>query len=117
MQEQRPLLLVAYGPDGIAPLRAALEWAPLQAHASTNPITLVYAADSMPSAAFVKDWDQWRDFGVTVLPMFLHIFDENAPEGGAVFEPDSLTPATADGAGAPLSLSLRMLRVNDTVIE
>jgi hypothetical protein len=30
MEGGRPLLAIAMGPKGIAPLRAALEWAPVQ---------------------------------------------------------------------------------------
>ena len=45
MEDQRDLLLVAMG-EGIAPIRAALDWVPVQAHATRSSVTLVYEADS-----------------------------------------------------------------------
>ena len=41
---------------GIAPLRAALEWTPVQAHATAHKVNLFYAAKSATSAAYLKDW-------------------------------------------------------------
>ena len=52
------------GPRGIAPLRAVLEWTPVQAHATAHQVTLLYACQSAASAAFIKDWDSWREAGV-----------------------------------------------------
>ncbi len=49
----------------MGPLRAALEWTPVQAHATANPVTLFYVAQGQQSAAYLADWDQWREAGVS----------------------------------------------------
>ena len=36
--------------------RAALEWTPVQAHATAHKVNLFYAASSATSAAYLKDW-------------------------------------------------------------
>ena len=41
LEESRPLLMVGVGCRGMAPLRAVLSWAPVQAHATTQRIALV----------------------------------------------------------------------------
>lgn len=56
MEDARNLLLVGAGCRGIAPLRAALEWTPVQAHATAHRVSLVYVAPSALSAAYLKDW-------------------------------------------------------------
>ena len=53
------------GARGMGPLRAALEWTPVQAHATANPVTLYYITQSQQSAAYLADWDQWRNAGVS----------------------------------------------------
>ena len=50
----------------MGPLRAALEWTPIQAHATANPVTLFYLVQCQQSAAYLADWDQWRAAGVSV---------------------------------------------------
>ena len=52
------------GARGMGPLRAALEWTPVQAHATANPVTLFCVAQGQQSAAYLADWDQWREAGV-----------------------------------------------------
>ena len=63
-EDSRPLLLIGMGARGMGPLRAALEWTPVQAHATANPVTLFYVAQGQQSAAYLADWDQWREAGV-----------------------------------------------------
>lgn len=72
-EDSRPLLLIGMGARGMGPLRAALEWTPVQAHATANPVTLVYAAQCQQGAAYIADWDQWREAGVgnLLLPLTL----------------------------------------------
>ncbi len=64
-EDSRPLLLIGMGARGMGPLRAALEWTPVQAHATANPVTLFYVAQGQQSAAYLADWDQWREAGVS----------------------------------------------------
>ena len=52
------------GARGMGPLRALLEWTPVQAHATAHKVTLIYACASPASAAFLADWDTWREAGV-----------------------------------------------------
>ena len=48
----------------MGPLRAALEWTPVQAHSTANPVTLFYITQCQQSAAYLADWDRWREAGV-----------------------------------------------------
>ena len=74
-EDSRPLLLIGMGARGMGPLRAALEWTPVQAHATANPVTLFYVAQGQQSAAYLADWDQWREAGVgdTTQSLFLSL--------------------------------------------
>jgi ferredoxin-NADP reductase len=63
-------VLVAAGTRGIAPLRAALAWTPVQAHAGTHGVSLFYAAASPAAAAYLPEWEEWRDAGVKVHIMY-----------------------------------------------
>ena len=56
LEDARDLLLIGADCRGIAPLRAALEWTPVQAHATAHRVRLYYAAQSATSAAYLKDW-------------------------------------------------------------
>ncbi|KAK9802950.1 hypothetical protein WJX72_006330 [[Myrmecia] bisecta] len=71
LEESRDLLLIGMGAKGIAPLRAALQWTPLQAHATAKSICLYYMCGSATSAAYVKEWDLWREAGIRVNPIYL----------------------------------------------
>jgi len=70
MEEKQDLLLVASGVAGIAAIRAVLDWVPVQAHATEQKVTLVYEAESPRSAAYVASWDEWRNAGVNLVPVF-----------------------------------------------
>ena len=58
------IVCVAGGPRGMGPLRSVIEWPPVSSHAGKNPVTLLYlhAGDSQ-SAAYVSEWDSWREGG------------------------------------------------------
>lgn len=56
LEDARNLLLIGAGCRGIAPLRAAIEWTPVQAHSTAHRVTLFYFAPSAQSAAYLKDW-------------------------------------------------------------
>ena len=64
-EESRPLLMLGMGARGMGPLRAALEWTPIQAHATANAVSLFYVTESQQSAAYLADWDSWRQAGVS----------------------------------------------------
>lgn len=64
-QEQRNILALAFGLKGIAAIRAVLNWAPVQAHATSHRVTAYYVTRSRTTAAFVTEWDQWREAGVS----------------------------------------------------
>lgn len=65
LQEQRNILALAIGLKGIAAIRAVLNWAPVQAHATSHKVTCYYVTKSPSSAAFLAEWDQWREAGVS----------------------------------------------------
>jgi len=71
MEEGRPLVMVAVGCRGMAPLRACLSWTPVLAHASAHSVSLFHVAESPSAAAYLVDWDGWRDAGVNVHPLYL----------------------------------------------
>jgi hypothetical protein len=56
--------MIAQGTEGIAAIRSALEWTPVQAHATEHHVALVYLCKNRGSAAYLKDWDVWREAGV-----------------------------------------------------
>lgn len=57
-QEQRNILAIAVGLRGIAAMRAVLNWAPVQAHATSHRVSCVYVTKSPSSAAFLAEWHQ-----------------------------------------------------------
>eukprot|EP00891_Asterochloris_glomerata_P008262 jgi/Astpho2/8262/fgenesh1_pg.00122_%23_34_t len=63
LEEQRDMLMVAWGSQGIAPLRALAQWTPVQAQATANRVSLVYVAESQEGAAYVTEWDELREAG------------------------------------------------------
>lgn len=65
LQEQRNILALAVGLKGIAAIRAVLNWAPVQAHATSHKVTAYYVTKSPQTAAFLAEWDQWREAGVS----------------------------------------------------
>jgi len=65
LQEQRNILALAIGLKGMAAIRAVLNWAPVQAHATSHKVTCYYVTKSPSSAAFLAEWDQWREAGVS----------------------------------------------------
>ncbi|KAK9862207.1 hypothetical protein WJX84_008668 [Apatococcus fuscideae] len=71
MESGRHLLLIGVGASGIAPLRAVMDWAPVQAHASSGQVALVYLAPSPTAAAYLSEWDHWREMGAHVQVEYL----------------------------------------------
>jgi hypothetical protein len=65
LEAGHPLVVVAAGVRGIAPVRAALSWTPVLAHAGSSRVAVFYLADSPPSAAYLAEWDDWREAGVS----------------------------------------------------
>lgn len=70
LEECKSLIMVGKGFRGIAPLHAAITWTPVQAHATANKVALYYLTDSQTSAAYLVEWDEWREAGVNVHPIY-----------------------------------------------
>lgn len=70
LEEQRNILVLAVGLKGIAAVRSALNWAPVQAHASSHRVAAYYVTRSPSSAAFLAEWDAWREAGVAFHPLY-----------------------------------------------
>lgn len=66
LEAGHPLLVIAAGVRGIAPVRAALSWTPVLAHAGSSRVNVFYIADSQTSAAYLVEWDMWREAGVSM---------------------------------------------------
>ena len=82
------IVAFAGGARGIGPLRAVMEWPNVASHADKHPVTLFYLncgdkpAPADPDdldaveqangrgAAFVEQWDEWREGGAAVVPCF-----------------------------------------------
>jgi len=101
MEESRDLLLIGAGSQGIAPLRAVLEWTPVQAAATAHHVTLIYLCSSPSEAAWIKDWDEWRGAGITVTPVYVTSAnrDEAMQDGllTAIFGHDNSLHGTVGG--------------------
>ena len=84
LEEKRPMVIAASGVQGIAAARAALQWEPLQAHATERPVVLIYMADSPQCACFMWEWDAWQQAGLEVLPVYRSGSEdfERLPEAG-----------------------------------
>ncbi|KAI3438700.1 hypothetical protein D9Q98_001120 [Chlorella vulgaris] len=93
LEAGHPLLVIAAGVRGIAPVRAALSWTPVLAHAGSSRVNVFYIADSQTSAAYLVEWDMWREAGVVVNPLYLA--DGSAGNGAEQL----LETALLDGPG------------------
>jgi len=71
LQNSRAMVVIAGSARGMGPLRAAMEWLPVQAAATQQAVTIFPITTSMESAAFLPDWDTWRENGVEVKPIYL----------------------------------------------
>lgn len=87
------LVLVAVGVRGIAPVRAALSWTPVLAHAGSSRVAVFYVADSQPSAAYLVEWDTWREAGAVVTPLYLSEAAASGAANGASVGPEQLLDA------------------------
>ncbi|KAG1680727.1 hypothetical protein FOA52_008059 [Chlamydomonas sp. UWO 241] len=75
----RPLLVIALGAHGIVPVRALLNWTPIQAHATKHRISCLYVTKSATTAAFLPGWDLWREAGVSFSPLYTEVYDPEDP--------------------------------------
>lgn len=66
-----PLVVLSAGARGIAPVRAALSWTPVLAHAGSCRVAVFYVAASQAAAAYLLEWDTWREAGVSAAPRSL----------------------------------------------
>lgn len=66
-----PLLVVAAGVRGIAPVRAALSWTPVLAHAGSCRVAVFFLTESQASAPYLVEWDTWREAGAQVHPLYV----------------------------------------------
>ena len=65
------VVLVAGGSAGLGPSRAAMDWPNLSSHCDGHPVTLFYLhAEDKESAAYIQEWDQWREGGAKVVPCY-----------------------------------------------
>lgn len=81
LEEGRPLILLCAGTRGMAPMRALLNWTPVQAHATTHRVTSLYVTKSSSKAAFITEWDLWRESGAEFLPLYAEVDVEGGKTG------------------------------------
>lgn len=116
MEDSRPLLMACVGTRGLAPMRAALNWAPVQAMAATQPITIIYVSDKQVSAACIQEWDNWRESGISVIPVYVEKDDGRELQLGkevlekAMFEQPSGLPGLVGGKVQDCAVLLAGLR-------
>eukprot|EP00798_Chlamydomonas_sp_ICE-L_P031293 gene31293-6441_t len=72
LEEGRPLILLCASTRGIVPMRALLNWTPIQAHATTHKVTALYVTKSSSKAAFITEWDLWRESGAEFAPQYIN---------------------------------------------
>ncbi|GLC44271.1 hypothetical protein PLESTF_000338200 [Pleodorina starrii] len=92
LEEGRNLVLIAMGTRGMAAIRSALNWQPVLAHASSHSLTALYLAHSAGRAAFVTEWDNWREAGMRLRPLYTN--------PGAEVNDDAVVGPSSDGNGA-----------------
>lgn len=51
-------------------MRAALSWTPVLAHAGSSRVSVFQLAPSQAAAAYLLEWDTWREAGVRVHPLY-----------------------------------------------
>jgi hypothetical protein len=88
------LLVLAVGVRGIAAARAALNWAPVQAHATAHKVTCFYVTRSPATAAFLPEWDVWREAGITFNPLYT----ESLINGSSEIPPASVDSSSVNGS-------------------
>ncbi|KXZ40896.1 hypothetical protein GPECTOR_1458g646 [Gonium pectorale] len=103
LEEGRNLVLIGLGTRGLTALRSALNWQPVLAHASSGAsLTALYVAHSPGRAAFVAEWDSWREAGMRLRPLYTDpaaSVDDAAVVGNGGPGDDG-TPAAAPSAAA-----------------
>ncbi|KAF6262076.1 hypothetical protein COO60DRAFT_1699496 [Scenedesmus sp. NREL 46B-D3] len=82
LEEQRNILAIAVGLRGIAAIRAVLSWAPVQAHATSRKVSCFYVTKSPSSAAFLAEWDQWREAGINFHPLYTESMLKGSAQDG-----------------------------------
>jgi hypothetical protein len=70
MRKNHPLVMVAASSDGVASIRAMLDWQPVMAYADQHPVCVFYLCESQESAAFVALHDEWRSEGFKIIPCY-----------------------------------------------
>eukprot|EP00210_Caulerpa_lentillifera_P000996 g959.t1 len=70
LEEKRCLLMVCNGASGLGSIRSALNWSPVMALSTTQSVTCILVAPSVESASYVQEWDQWRQNGVNIVPVY-----------------------------------------------
>ena len=92
------IVCIAGGTRGVGPLRSVMNWPDISSHAGTHPVTLFYlhAGDmetAGQSAAYVQEWDNWREAGAKVVPCYGEFFDDG------VFQMQAAIAGSANGGG------------------
>ncbi|KAL4437987.1 hypothetical protein ABPG77_004208 [Micractinium sp. CCAP 211/92] len=92
-----PLVVLCAGPRGVAPVRAALSWTPVLAHAGSCRVAVFYVAGSQSSAAYLLEWDNWREAGAHVQTLYLE--ENGSGNGGAATAEQLLERVVLEGEG------------------
>jgi len=122
LEEGKDLILVASG-TGIGPMRSVVDWAPVQAYAGNgHVVTLIYHMETLQSAAFVDDFESWREAGVHVRPCLGNdasviegeIFDQKGQIRTSIVKPNSEPSFLVSGFPGKVTAKLsRLLAKND----
>ena len=91
-------MCIAGGTRGVGPLRSVMNWPDISSHAGAHPVTLFYlhAGDTETAgqcAAYVQEWDDWREAGAKVVPCYGEFFDDG------VFQMQAAIAGSANGGG------------------
>jgi hypothetical protein len=76
MRKEHDLILVAYGTNGMASVRALLDWQPAMAYATEHPVCVFYLCESQEDAALLSLHDAWREEGFKIIACYGTLDDQ-----------------------------------------
>jgi len=123
LEEGKNLVLVAGG-TGIGPIRAVADWAPVQAYAGNgHVVSLFYHYESLESAAYVDEFQSWREAGIHVRPcqgkdasvIEGELFDQKGEVRSTIVKPDTDPSFLISGFPGKVTARLSRLLSNNGI--
>lgn len=61
------MLMICNGASGLGSMKSAVNWSPVLALSTTQTVTCVLVAQNITAVAYLQEWDEWRQNGVSYL--------------------------------------------------